>query len=99
MVILATDRAASVVGLLGRDDWQVGWNQEVNTCACVWHKVGLILSVVDTESNFESHESGHGRDHLPAETVQAGVGRRERSADEGVRSSQDSSSSSHAKMQ
>ena len=29
------------------------------------------------ESNIESRESGQGRDHLPDETVQAGVGRRE----------------------
>ena len=88
-----------MVGLLGRDDWQVGWNHEVNTCACLWHKVGLILGVVDMESNIESRESGQGRDHLPDETVQAGVGRRERSADEELRSSQDSSSSNQVKMQ
>ena len=66
---------------------------------CVWHKVGLILGVVDMESNIESRESGQGRDHLPDETVQAGVGRRERSADEELRSSQDSSSSNQVKMQ
>jgi hypothetical protein len=42
------------------------------------------------ESNIELHESGQGRNHLPDETVQAGVGGRERSADEGLRSSQES---------
>jgi hypothetical protein len=95
VVILATKRARSKVGLLGRDDWQVGWNHEMNACTCVWHNVG----VVDMESNIELHESGQGRNHLPDETVQAGVGRRERSADEELRSSQDSSSSNQVKMQ
>jgi hypothetical protein len=51
------------------------------------------------ESNIESRESGQGRDHLPDEMVQAGVGRRERSADEELRSSQGSSSSNQVKMQ
>ena len=70
----------------------------MNTCACVWHKVDLILGVVDMESNIESRESGQGRDHLPDETVQAGAGRRERSADEELRSSQDSSSSNQLQV-
>ena len=65
---------------------------------CMAH-FGLILGVVDMESNFESHESGQGRGHLPNGAAQAGAGRRERSADEELRSSQDSSSSNQVKMQ
>jgi len=63
---LATERATSVVGLLGRDDWQVGWNHEVNTCACVWHKVDLILGVVDMES--KSNRTRAAREEITCQT-------------------------------
>ena len=83
---MATERARSKVGFLIRDDWQVGWNHEVGACTCVWHKVG----VVDMESSIDLHESDQGRNHLPYETIQAGVGRRERSSDEELHSRQES---------
>ena len=91
---MATERARSKVGLVGKDNWQVGWNHEVDACMCVWHKVG----VVDIENNIELHESGQGSNHLLDETIQAGVGGRERSADEEVRNSQESKSSSRSQV-
>ena len=83
---MATERARLKVGLLGRDDWQVGQNHEVDVCTCVWHKVGVF----DMESNIDLHKSGQGRNHLPDETVGADVGRRESLADDELHNSQES---------
>merc|ERR1712195_159340 len=62
-----------MVGLLGRDDWRVGGNHEMNTG--VGHQVGLELGDVNVEGTIESERSGQGGDHLRDKTVQVGVGR------------------------
>merc|ERR1711934_972178 len=61
-----------VVGLLGRDDWRVGGDHEVD--AWVWHQVGLELGNINVEGAIESERSGQGGDHLRDKTVQVGVG-------------------------
>merc|ERR1711981_626323 len=61
-----------MVRLLGRDDWRVGRDHEVN--AWVGHQVGLELGDVNVEGTVESERSGQGGDHLRDETVQVGVG-------------------------
>jgi len=62
-----------MVGLLGRDDWRVGGNHEMNTG--IGHQVGLELGDVNVEGTIESERSGQGGDHLRDKTVQVGVGR------------------------
>merc|ERR1712094_27654 len=61
-----------MVGLLGRDDWRVGGDHEVD--AWVGHQVGLDLGNINVEGAIESERSGQGGDHLRDETVQVGVG-------------------------
>jgi len=61
-----------VVGLLGRDDWGVGGQHEVDTW--VWHQVGLELSDIDVEGTVESEGGSEGGDNLGNESVQVGVG-------------------------
>ena len=47
-----------VIGFLGRDDWCVGGQREVNTR--VWNQVSLELSKIDIEGTIESEGSGDG---------------------------------------
>ena len=61
-----------MVSLLGRDDWGIGGQREMDTW--VWHQVGLEFSDVDVESTIESQGSGDGADDLTDEPVQVGVG-------------------------
>ena len=61
-----------MVGLLGRDDWSVGREHEMDTG--VWHQVGLELSDIDVQGTVETERSGQGGDDLSEETVQVGVG-------------------------
>merc|ERR1719398_677465 len=61
-----------MVSLLGRDDWRVGGDHEVD--AWVGHQVSLELSNINVEGTIETERSGQGGDHLRDETVQVGVG-------------------------
>jgi len=61
-----------VVGLLGRDDWSVGDQWEMDTW--VWDQVSLELSKIDVEGTIESEGCGDGRHNLTNQTIQIGVG-------------------------
>ena len=61
-----------MVGLLGRDDWSVGDQREVNPW--VGHQVGLELSQINVQSTVKSERSGDGGDDLSDEPVEVGVG-------------------------
>ena len=45
-------RELFMIGLLGRDDWSIGGEREVDTW--VWYQVGLELSEIDVEGTIES---------------------------------------------
>jgi len=60
-----------VVGLLGRDDWGIGGEREVDTW--VWDQVSLELGEIDVEGTIEAERGGDGGDDLADETVQVGV--------------------------
>jgi len=60
-----------VVGLLGRDDWGVSGEREVDTW--VGDQVSLELGEIDIESTIESEGGGDGGNDLADETVQVGV--------------------------
>jgi len=61
-----------VVGLLSRDDGDVGRKHEVDTG--IGDEVGLKLGYVNVEGTIETKGSGEGRDHLGDEAVKVGVG-------------------------
>jgi len=61
-----------MVSLLGRDDWSVGDQREVDTG--VWHQVGLELGQINVEGTVEAQRSRDGRDDLADQAVQVGVG-------------------------
>merc|ERR1712130_237196 len=61
-----------VVGLLGRDDWRVGDQGEVDPG--VGYQVGLELSQVNVESPVEPQGGRDGRDNLSDQPVEVGVG-------------------------
>merc|ERR1719271_19111 len=67
------NRERLVVGLLGRDDWGVRGNHEVDTW--VWHEIGLELGDVDVECAIEPEGGSQRGDDLGLETVEVGVGR------------------------
>lgn len=60
-----------VVGLLGRDDWCIRGQHEVNTW--VRHQVSLELSNIDVECAVESERGSQRGDDLREESVQVGV--------------------------
>jgi len=62
-----------VVSLLGRDDWRVRHQGEVN--AGVGHQISLELREIDIEGAVESQRGRDGRDDLSDEAVQVRVGR------------------------
>lgn len=61
-----------MVGLLGRDDWRVRDQWEVDTG--VRHQVSLELGEVHIQSAVESQRSSDRGDNLSDETIQVGVG-------------------------
>jgi len=61
-----------VVGFLGRDDWSVSDQWEVNPW--VWDQVGLELGKIDVQGTIESERGGDGGDDLTDQPVQVGVG-------------------------
>merc|ERR1719175_462953 len=62
-----------VVGLLGRDDWSIGDQREVDSW--VWHQVGLELCKINIEGTVESQGGRDGRNNLANQPVEVGVGR------------------------
>merc|ERR1712050_159835 len=67
-----SDGELLVVSLLGRDDWGVGGEHEMDTW--VWHQVGLELSDINVEGTIESEGGSQGRDNLGNDSVEVGVG-------------------------
>ena len=61
-----------MVSLLGRDDWGVGGQREVDTW--VGYQVGLELSQVYIEGTVKSQRGSDGADNLADQPVQVGVG-------------------------
>ena len=67
-----SNRQLLVVGLLGRDDWRIRSQGEVDTW--VWHQVGLELCQIDVQGTIET-EGGSDRGHdLSDQAVEVGVG-------------------------
>jgi len=66
------NRELLVVGLLGRDDWSIGGQREVDTW--VWHEVGLELGEVNVEGTVESERGGDRGHNLGNQPVEVGVG-------------------------
>ena len=64
-------RQLLVVSLLGRDDWCVGGQREVDTW--VGHQVGLELGQIDVEGTVKAQRCCDGADNLGDQTVQVGV--------------------------
>ena len=64
-------RQLLVVSLLGRDDWCVGGQWEVDTW--VGHQVGLELGQIDIEGTVKAQRCRDGADNLGDQTVQVGV--------------------------
>ena len=61
-----------VVGLLGRDDWSIGDEGEVD--ARVGHQVGLELCEIHIQSTIEAKRGSDGRNDLSDEAIEVGVG-------------------------
>ena len=61
-----------VVSFLGRDDWGVGGQHEVDSW--VWDQVGLELGDINVQGTVESEGGSEGGDNLGNESVQVGVG-------------------------
>ena len=67
-----SDGELFVVSFLGRDDWGVGSQREVNTW--VGYQVGLELSQINVKGTIESERGSDGTDNLGNQSVQVGVG-------------------------
>jgi len=61
-----------MVGFLGRDDWSIGGEREMDTW--VWYQVGLEFSKIDVEGTIKSEGGSDGADDLSNKSVQVGVG-------------------------
>jgi hypothetical protein len=66
------NRQLLVVGLLGRDDWSIGGQWEVDTW--VWDQIGLEFSKIDVQGTIESERSSDRGYNLGDQSVQVGVG-------------------------
>ena len=65
-------RQLLMVGLLGRDNWSIGGQREVDTW--VGHQVGLELGQIDVQSAVEAKGGGDGGHYLAHQAVEVGVG-------------------------
>jgi len=67
-----SDGELLVVSFLGRDDWGVRGEHEMDSW--VWDQVGLELSDIDVKGTVESEGSSKGGDDLGDKSVEVGVG-------------------------